>query len=260
MKLLSLLMLTSLCAFSANKNVTPQKKSLASEKMEIVGDAILLKDFKLAKLSPKKVKALKAKVIAKGPKAVPTLIKVMKTDSYPDRNRWIATFLLGRVMGKKASPFIAKFSTHPNWMLRLASLKSLLALGEAQYKGIYARALKDKAMIVRYQALENIKKLKIKSLAPYVWAMLYDKANYAGMKGKSKRTHIIKEAIRTVGDLDFDKAKKPLFSMVANKKYKDVFDELDYALSKIIGKTSPEGNPSAKRFYWQRIALKEKTI
>ena len=48
--------------------------------------------------------------------------------------------------------------------------------------------------------------------------------------------------------------------MIDNKKYKDVFEELDYALSRIVGKDSPNGNSSAKKFYWQRYALKNKTI
>jgi HEAT repeat protein len=130
---------------------------------------------------------LKNKTLALTQKAVPTLIKVVKSSDYPDKNRWIAMFMLGRVMGKKSANFISKFSAHPNWMLRLASLKVLLALQQKQYKGLYTRMLKDKAMIVRHQALENIKQLDLKELAPYVWAMLYDKSNYAGSTGARKK-------------------------------------------------------------------------
>lgn len=193
-------------------------------------------------------------------KAVPTLIKVMKRSDYPDRNRWVATFMLGRIMGKKSGPFISKFANHPNWMMRLASLKTLLALGQDQFKGIYARSLKDEAMVVRMQALDNIKVMKIKSLAPYVWAMLYDKSNYAGMKGDRKRAHIIKQAITVVGDLEFEKAKRPMLTMIQNDKYKDVFNELDYSLNKLTNKSSPAGGKSVKKHYWSRLALKSKTL
>src|SRR5690606_4380601 len=118
--------------------------------------------------------------------AVPVLTQVMKDSSFPDKNRWIATSLLGRIMGVKSADYISKFSEHPNWMMRLASLKTLLSLNQTQYKGIYAKALKDSSLIVRYQALENIAIMKIDDLAPHVWAMLYDKSNYVGNEGARK--------------------------------------------------------------------------
>jgi hypothetical protein len=203
---------------------------------------------------------LKNKTLAMTQKAVPTLIKVIKSADYPDKNRWIAMFMLGRVMGKKSSNFISKFTAHPNWMLRLASLKVLLALQQKQYKGLYTRMLKDKAMIVRHQALENIKSLELKELAPYVWAMLYDKSNYAGTNGSRKRSHIIKEAIKTVGDLEFEKSKGPMLKMIKDKKYKDVFAELDYSLNKMSQKKSPEGGIKEKQYFWSRISVADKII
>lgn len=192
--------------------------------------------------------------------AVPVLTKVMKDSSFPDKNRWIATSLLGRIMGKKSADYISKFSEHPSWMMRLASLKTLLSLNQTQYKGIYAKALKDPSLIVRYQALENIALMKIDDLAPHVWGMLYDKSNYVGNDGARKRTHIIKEVIKTVGLLKFDKAKKPMLTMIQNEKYKDIFSELDEALTAISPKASPEGNMSQKRHYWSRVALSEASI
>ena len=54
------------------------------------------------------------------------LIEVMKNGKYPDKNRWVATFLLGQIMGEKSAPFIAKFFKHPSWVMRMASLKTML--------------------------------------------------------------------------------------------------------------------------------------
>lgn len=186
--------------------------------------------------------------------AVPLLTYVMKTKGFPDNNRWVATFMLGKIMGKKSAPFIAKFAFHPNFMLRLASLKSLLALNQTQYKGIYSRLLKDKAMIVRVQALENIRAMRLDDLAPYVWAMLYDKRNYTLTEGVRKRGSIIKTIIKTMGDLSFSKAKKPMLTMIQKKKYKDIYEELDYSLSKLSVKPSPKGDINIKQHYWKKLA------
>lgn len=212
------------------------------------------------------LQTLKADTLALSGKAVPTLVDVMKNSKYPEKNRWMATFLLGRIMGKKSSPFIAKFSKHPSWVMRMASLKTLLILNEQKYGKVYAELLKDKSYIVRVQALDNIRTLNLTEHAPNVWAMLYDKQNYSVIKkpkiGKSKvkRTHIIKRVIKTVGDLKFKEAEPVLLSMIQKKKYKDIFAEMDYALSTISGKKSPKGNNKVKSIFWNRYRLSNQTI
>ncbi len=183
-------------------------------------------------------------------KAVPLLIKVMKDGKYPEKNRWHATFFLGQIMGKKSAPFIAKFSDHPHWMMRVASLKALMALKQDQYHAVYSKALRDPSLIVRVQALDNIAQMNIKPLAPHVWAMLYDQSNYVGEAGKLKRTSIVKSIIRTVGDLEFEKAEKPLVKLIQKPKYQDLISELDYSLEKITGKHSPKSSDSARRSFW----------
>lgn len=213
-------------------------------------------------LNSEEVEKLQNRVLSHSGKAVPALIDVMKNSKYPDKNRWVATFLMGQIMGKKSSPFIAKFLSHPSWVMRMAALKTLLALKETRFASQYSESLKDESLIVRGQALENIRELNLKSEAPYVWAMLYDKKNYYKAKPKSesgevthKRTHLIKDVIRTVGDLGFQKAQEPLFKMIQKDRYADIFEDMDYALSQIIGKKSPDGAQNIKRHFWKRTAM-----
>lgn len=219
----------------------------------------LLSQFKLP-IKGAMVAKVKEQAYKLSGKAIPALLKVMRDGAYPDDSRWLATFLTGRIMGKKAAPFMAKYTEHPNWVLRLASLKVLMALDQRDFKGVYARLLKDKALIIRVQALETINKFNLTDLAPYVWAMLYDENNYKGNKGKRERTDIIKKIILTIGSLKFEKAKKPMLAMIKDKKYKDIHGELDQALSLLSDKKSPKGSIDAKRYFWEREDLKAKTI
>jgi HEAT repeat protein len=206
------------------------------------------------------LKRLKELTLKMGNKAVPTLIKVMKSDKYPEYKRWTATFLLGRIMGDKSAAFIAKFTKHPNWMMRLASLKTLTAMKNTTYLRVYADLLSDEAFIVRSQALESVRSLKLSKLAPSVWKMLYDKRNYSETSGNNKRNDIIKKVITTIGDLKFKDAQMPLLKMVSNRKFNDIFEELDYSLTKLSGKKSPKGGLSKKRHFWKRIQLAKTTI
>jgi hypothetical protein len=187
-------------------------------------------------------------------KAVPTLIKVMKEARYPEQNRWHATMLLAQIMGEKSAPFIAKFTDHPHWMMRVAALKALLGLRQVEYTAVYARALKDSSLIVRVQALDNISKLGITRLAPNVWNMMYDQTNYTGNLGTRKRTSIVKSIIRTLGDVRFEKAKRPLAKLIQKPKYQDLIEDLDYSLEKITGERSPNGVAERRKF-WSKLAV-----
>ena len=239
-------------------NIVKKEKSPIS--VEAVKEMLLSKYARTYKTNKDLVKLQKFTLLNKG-KSVPALIQIMKSSKYPDKNRWIATFLLGKIMGKKSAPFISKFLSHPNWVMRLASLKTLLALGEKNYGKKFADALRDKSYIVRTQALENIRKMQLKKFSANVWQMLYDKRNYYGPKGKTKkRANIIKEVVKTIGVLKFIKAKDPLLKMVQKKRYEDLFDEISNSLEKITGKEVPKGNKNVKRRFWSRVAINNKII
>ncbi len=195
-------------------------------------DTALLKEFKNAS-DKKSLDKLRGKVLKMGNPAVPALITVMKTEEYPENSRWMATFLLGRIAGTKASPFIAKFLKHPSFLMRLASLKTLLILKEDKRGSEFAPLLKDPSLIVRYQALDNIKTLKLTKEAPHVWAMMFDEQNYSGKKGARKRTNIIKKVVETVGELKYQPAKEKLVAMVQKREYSDLKSELNYSLEKM---------------------------
>ncbi|MFP5457172.1 MAG: HEAT repeat domain-containing protein [Bacteriovoracia bacterium] len=185
-------------------------------------------------------------------KAVPTLIRVMKEAKYPEKNRWQATMLLGQVMGKKSAPFIAKFADHPAWMMRVASLKALAALSMKEYQTVYSRALRDPSLIVRVQALDNISHMKITTLAPNVWNMMYDQTNYSGSTGKRKRTSIVRSIIRTLGDLRYTPAKPALAKLIQKPKYQDLAADLNYSLETITGTKAPRADLVAVRNHWKK--------
>lgn len=233
------------------------KKSVKLIKEDVVSLERLENMYTMDAKTPGLFAMLKRHTIRHRQKAVPLLIKVMKEAKYPDQNRWHATMFLGQIMGKKAAPFIAKFSEHPNWMMRVASLKALLGLKQAEYHAVYAKALKDPSLIVRVQALDNISKLEIKSLAPNVWRMMYDQSNYSGEAGSRKRTSIVKSVIKTIGDIKFKEAKVPLAKLIQKPRYQDLIEELDYSLEKITGKTSPN-TVEARRKFWAQDAVKSR--
>ena len=234
----------------------PQGKSLPIVQKDLVSLERLENMFTMHGKTPGLAIMIKRHTLRHKHKAVPLLIKVMKDSKYPEQNRWQATMLLGRIMGKKSAPFIAKFAIHPHWMMRVASLKALLALKQDTYHAVYANALRDPSLIVRVQALDNISQMKINAMAPQVWNMMYDDSNYAGDVGNRKRTSIVKSIIRTLGDVRFDKARVPMARLIQKPKYQDLMDDLDYSLEKFTGQTSPN-TVEGRRKFWSKYAMSE---
>ncbi len=214
----------------------------------------LVEEFRVSLDSKDSRLRLREKVLREGPKAVPALTEVIKGEKFPEKNRWLAIFLLGRVMGQKASTFISKFISHDHWMLRLASLKTLLALRDQRYLKEYEGALKDPSQLVRAQALQNVKEMKIKKLAPAVWGMLYDKDNYG------EKRPLAGEIIETVGVLEFKKAQKPLLKMAQHQKYGELFSSINFALEKISKEVAPQGSEEVKKHFWRRYQMGETKI
>ncbi len=206
--------------------------------------------FQMDAKTPGLMQMLKKQTFAHKQNAVPVLIKVMKDGkAYPEGNRWHATMLLAQVMGKKSAPFIAKFADHPHWMMRLASLKALLGLQQREYHAVYSKALRDPSLIVRIQALDNISKMNINPLGHDVWKMMFDQSNYVGAVGKRKRSSIVKSIIRTLGDVKYTQAKKPLAKLIQKPKYQDLANELNYSLEKMTGEHSPAPLEARKKFW-----------
>lgn len=264
MKLASLIVLAGISTLSfasvSDRKIEllkdPQGKRIQLQKNDAVSLERFEKMFSMDARTPGLQAMLKRNAFHHKQMAVPVLIKVMKESKYPEQNRWHATMLLAQIMGDKSAPFIAKFSTHPHWMMRVASLKALLGLKQKDYTAVYSKALKDPSLIVRIQALDNISKLKIKKLAPDVWGMMYDQTNYTGEKGSRKRTSIVKSVIRTLGDIEYEAARKPLAKLIQKPKYQDLMEDLDYSLEKITGKTSPNSTAERRKF-WSKVALND---
>lgn len=234
----------------------PQGKKIALEKQDVMTLEKFEHMFTMNARTPGLPEMLKRHAFTHKQKAVPVLIKVMKSDKYPEQNRWHATMLLGQIMGKSSAPFIAKFADHPHWMMRVASLKALLGLKQSEYHAVYSKALKDPSLIVRVQALDNISQMNISKLGPDVWNMMYDQTNYTGEKGALKRTSIVKSVIRTLGDLKYEGAKKPMAKLIQKPKYQDLMEDLDYSLEKITGKTSPN-TVDQRRKFWSQLVVSD---
>ncbi len=225
-KLLGTLLLLALTNSTWAVTTSPKKISSSSElKNEFQSKSILRKDLEF----------LREKSLALAGQAVPVLLEVMKQPSYHLKKRWVATFLLGQIMGKKAGPLLIRYTEHPEWMMRMAALKTLRGIKFEKETSFYSKVLQDKSYLVRKEALLSIAQIKDKNLGEDVWKQIFKKDNYKKTKKGFFRTELVGLAIRTLGDIGHDGHKSELKKMLDKKRYQDIHNDIRYALDKFSG-------------------------
>ena len=122
------------------------------------------------------------------------LLNVMKTSSYSDQERWSATMNLARKLGSDAAPVLKKFTRHPYWLMRMASLRALELL-KIKDKEILIRSLNDQSLFVKSVALEMISSFSYREVDNHVWNMIFDRSNY---QSHQKSTFVIFKAIEVL--------------------------------------------------------------
>jgi hypothetical protein len=215
---------------------------------------ILLKQLQVNPRNKQQIEKVRKAALKMGGRSVPVLMSVMQNDAYPDRSRWVATFLIAQIMGKKSKKFLAKNISHPHWLIRMASLKSLQMLGAKEFQKSFETALFDNAMVVRSQALQTIERMQFKNSGAAVLRMLEDEKNYREIKGVQKRTSIVSKIIRVLGNLKFLKAKGTFLTLIKDQKNNDIFYQLNTSLEKITGLKAPKGSREQKRKFWVTVA------
>lgn len=183
-------------------------------------DFIQLK--KIDELDSQNQRALEARVLASPSKSLPILLNLMKSEDATLQSKWKGLFWIGQLAGLEAEDYISKFAYHKDWNLRVAALKVLLALKSKKNISIYKDLIKDPSMIVRYQCLENLKLLKIKSLKEEVWSMMFDEQNYVKVDGKLKRGIIFQDILKTLAVIDQERTQKFIKKILSSNEYKDL--------------------------------------
>ena len=111
---------------------------------------IQLKNFSHLRSSKKSAVSEIKKLVESSPREmVPVLINTMKDKTKSEQARWLSTVLVGKTMGKRSLDLMSKYASHPDVILRMASLKVLLSLEAKQKFKVFEAALFDKSLLVR---------------------------------------------------------------------------------------------------------------
>lgn len=109
-----------------------------------------------------------------GTNAVSPLLTLARDASLPDDRRYIAVMAAAQLGGLAGAPQIHPLLEDRSWMVRSASLKALGALRHPASARPVMKSLKDRALVVRLQAVETLEQLN----PPGVETALLDTLTY----------------------------------------------------------------------------------
>lgn len=162
------------------------------------------------------------------------LLSELKSDKINDKKRWRAGMEIIKKLGVKSLPLMRKLGEHPDWMLRLLSLKAIRLLKDKTSLSLIERSLFDKSGLVRVEALDLLGDWKIKKSGRKIWKMLSDKKNYLKSNNKTfANKMVVSKIIETIKILKYSRVKKHLLNLRNKKEFKAVALEIDETLKSL---------------------------
>ncbi len=115
-----------------------------------------------------------------GTNAVDPLLAIAESRKNADPDRYVALMGVARLGGRAVAPQLTGFLKDPSWMLRSGSLRALSALKDETTAKAVLPLLKDKALVVRLEAVQAIEKLRPVGAAEALAEAANDPANFHG--------------------------------------------------------------------------------
>ncbi|MBK9294415.1 MAG: hypothetical protein IPM57_08210 [Oligoflexia bacterium] len=163
--------------------------------------------------------------------------------------RWQAFMAMAKTAEKESLPEVEKAFNHQDWFLRSAALQVILILDPKKANDYSVKALKDSALVVRAQAVRNLKVLKNQNAEELLWQELYSKNNYHKNQSLWIRRYIV-EALAEVAT----KSSEEKFIKILDDSDASLFKPAIKGLEKITGQKLGDVTlpPVYKRQLWKK--------
>ncbi|MBN23326.1 MAG: hypothetical protein CL678_18720 [Bdellovibrionaceae bacterium] len=183
-----------------------------------------------------------------GTKAVTSLLEIAHQKKYSDSIRYMALMGATRMGGKAIVPQVIPLLNDSSWMLRSASLRTLGILQSQSALSEMIKILKkDKALVVRHDAVLALQKLKSKKTIDAFIFAIKDSKNY--YKGKAQ--WIPQRAIAALEELPLRFSDLKKMKELLEIKDQEIVLQTIKVFEKVTGKKSSKQSFSQKIKFWE---------
>jgi HEAT repeat protein len=228
------LFLIQLSSASPSAGSVPPPRSLRDEVSIILKQNRSGRDFDAA------LRAIQSRL---GVKAVPGLLELARDSKQDEMDRYAAILGTARLGGREAAPLLAGFLTDRSWMVRLASLRALSILKNAQSSEQVLPALQDPALVIRSEAIDAIESLRPSGASEALLRALQDGSNYSGGKAQV----IPQKALKALAALQAREAAPRLKPLLQHDRDPQLQTLTIETLERLTGRKLLPGRPLAER-------------
>ena len=129
-----------------------------------------------------------------GVRAVRPLLQIASDQRAEDQNRYVALMGAARIGGYSSAPLLTPYLKDKSWMMRSGALRAISILQNQEVSASVLPLLKDRALVVRVEAVDAVEKLKPAGSVPALLATLDDPMNYHGGRAQwvpGKAIHVL---------------------------------------------------------------------
>ncbi len=186
-----------------------------------------------------------------GIKAVEPLIAIGADANNPDADRYVALMGAARLGGYSSAPLFVPFLKETSWMMRAAALRIITALENPATAQSVLPLLRDKALVVRLEAVTAVEKLRPVGTVTALVEGLGSAENYHG--GKALWVpHKILDALVSLRATEASSRLRPLLERQTDP---DLMKRLVNSLDALAGQVSEAELPVHERVNRWKIAL-----
>jgi HEAT repeat protein len=174
-----------------------------------------------------------------GTNAVDPLLSIAVNKKHADADRYVALMGVARLGGRGVAPQLTGFLKDPSWMLRSGSLRALSALKDENTSTAVLPLLKDKALVVRLEAVQAAEKLRPSGTAQALAVAANDPANFHAGRAQ----WVPQRALAALVSMEAREAAPLLRPLLERNSDQDILQQTILALEVMTGKKLEPGKP-----------------
>lgn len=189
-----------------------------------------------------------------GTESVFPLVEIAKNRAFQERHRYIALMAAAKIGGSESSKLLSSLLTDRSWVVRSGTLRALRSTSDAEVAVKSMDLLKDKALVVRLEAVDTVAHLKPKGWEHALLQVIDRPENYVRGRALWVPGRILK-ALKQCDDPKLAQAAilpklKPLLN---HSQDQELVENTIATLEAVTHSTTPKNLSLADRIaYWKK--------
>lgn len=191
-----------------------------------------------------------------GTESVLPLVEIAKNRAFQERHRYIALMAAAKIGGTASSKWLSSLLSDRSWVVRSGTLRALRSTDDVEIASKSLDLLKDKALVVRLEAVDTVAHLKPKGWEQALLRVMDRPENYV----RGRALWVPNRALKALKQCDDLKTVKTaivpkLKPLLGRSQDPELLDETIATLEAVTHSATPKNLSRTERIeYWKKYS------